>query len=416
MDDLTQKTKNMKIKGFRFSGITAGIKASSKKDMTLIYSEAPSVVAGTFTTGKVVAAPVVVSRKNIVSGFCRAVIVNSGNANACTGKQGLRDAEAMVAETARLLTIPTKHVLVSSTGKIGVPLPMEKIFRGIGMAVKALSEDGLEPAAEGILTTDLWPKMASTEIVVGKKENVRCRIAGFAKGAGMIEPHMKLHRSGSGLHATMLAYILTDAAIERKTLETVFARAVEHTFNRISVDGDMSTNDTALILANGAAKNRSIKTGTVEAKFFEEGLTTVLDQLARLMVKDGEGATKCVRIDVKGAKNDREAEAMAYTIANSYLVRTSFFGQDPNWGRIMGAIGRAGTALNPDKVSIFYDKVCVAKNGMSTGVADDEAAKAVMKKPEFTVTVDCRLGKGRCSLYSSDLTLDYVKLNSCYRT
>ncbi|QQR79665.1 MAG: bifunctional glutamate N-acetyltransferase/amino-acid acetyltransferase ArgJ [Deltaproteobacteria bacterium] len=404
---------NYLVKGFKFSGITAGIKASQKKDMTLIFSEVPAVVAGTFTTGKVVAAPVTVSQKNIRSGLCQAVIVNSGNANACTGKQGLKDAEAMVAETARLLKISKQHVLVSSTGKIGVPLPMAKISRGITLAVEALSENQFQEASEGILTTDLWAKTAGVEGKVGKTSY---QIAGFAKGAGMIEPHMKLQRSGGGLHATMLAYIMTYAAIERKTLEKIFENAVNQTFNRISVDGDMSTNDTALILANGVAQNKVIKSGTKEAKAFEKNLITVLDQLARLMVKDGEGATKCVRIEVKGAKNDNEAEKMAYTIANSYLVRTSFFGQDPNWGRIMGAIGRAGTALKAEKVSIFYDKVCVAKNGMSTGDQADAAAKQVMQAPAFTVTVDCRLGKGQCAVYSSDLTLDYVKLNSCYRT
>ena len=400
------------IKGFQFSGITAGIKASAKKDMSLIYSEVPALVVGTFTSGKVVAAPVIVSQKNIRSGVCQAVIVNSGNANACTGRQGLKDAEAMVAETARLLKISKQHVLVSSTGKIGVPLPMDKMISGIQVAAQKLSKENFNEAAEGILTTDLWPKTAKAEVQIGK---VKCTIAGFAKGAGMIEPHMKLQRS-SGLHATMLAYVMTDAAIEKKALEKIFEAGVNQTFNRISVDGDMSTNDTALILANGMAGNKLIKSGAKEAKAFEKALTSVLDTLAKLMVKDGEGATKCVRIVVKGAKNTQDAEKMVYTIANSYLVRTSFFGQDPNWGRIMGAIGRAGTTLNPDKVSIHYDDVCVARNGISTGRDTDEAAKLVMQKAEFTVTVDCRVGKGMCAVYSSDLTLDYVKLNSCYRT
>ncbi len=401
------------VQGFQFAGITAGIKASAKKDMTLIYSTVPAKVAGTFTTGKVVAAPVVLSRKNISSGLCQAVIVNSGNANACTGKQGLKDAQAMIDETAKLLKISKKQVLVSSTGKIGVLLPMDKITSGIATAVSSLSPNAFHEASEGILTTDLWPKTASAEIVIGKQ---KITIAGFAKGAGMIEPHMKLQRAGSGLHATMLAYIMTDAAIDQKALEKIFDNTVNQTFNKISVDGDMSTNDTALILANGLAGNKAIKSGSKEAKVFEQALVGVLDELAKLMVKDGEGATKCVRIVVKGAKNDHEAEKMAYTIANSYLVRTSFFGQDPNWGRIMGAIGRAGTTLNPDKVSIHYGDVCVAKNGMTSGEAADAAAKQVMQASSFTVTIDCRLGKGQCAVYSSDLTLDYVKLNSCYRT
>ncbi len=391
------------VPGFQFSGISAGIKQTKKPDLALIFSEVPAVVVGTFTTNLAQAAPVLVSKKNIRSGLCRAVVVNSGNANACTGARGLKDAEAMVRATARSLRVPERQVLVCSTGKIGVPLPIDGILKKIPKAAESLSANHLLQAAEAILTTDHGVKIASAQ---GKIFGKPYRIAGFAKGAGMIEPRM----------ATMLAYIVTDAFVPKSVLQVLFKNCVEKTFNRVTVDGDMSTNDTALILANGLAGNRSFKLKTPACRGFADNLYTVMDSLARQMVMDGEGATKCVRIEIRGARNDDDARKMAYAVGNSLLVKTSFFGQDPNWGRVMGAIGRAGATLKPDCVDIFYGDVCVARRGASTGAASDRRAKEVMKKPAFTVRVECRLGQGRFEVYASDLTLDYVKLNSCYRT
>ncbi len=397
------------VAGFEFSGIAAGIKQNKKLDLCLITSNPPAQVVGSFTTNLVQAAPVLVSKKNIRSGLCSAVITNSGNANACTGAQGLRDARAMVQKTARTLKVAEKQVLVCSTGKIGIPLPIKQILKKIPEAVDQLSSSHFLRSAEAILTTDQSIKIARAE---GKIGGVSYRIAGFAKGAGMIEPHMEM----AGKHATMLAYILTDIAIPRSLLKSLFGETIQNTFNRISVDGDTSTNDTALMLANGCAQNRPFARQSPEGRQFAKNLFIVMESLAKQMVIDGEGATKCVKIDICGAKNNTEARKLAYTIANSPLVRTSFFGKDPNWGRVLGAAGRAGVALNPDKVDIFYGPVCIARRGTSTGIAKDRAAKEVMQSQEFTVRVDCHLGKGFFSVYTSDLTLDYVKINSCYRT
>lgn len=396
-----------KVSGFRFSGIFAGIKQTKRPDLALIYSEVPAVVSGTFTTNRVQAAPVLVSRKNIRSGLCRAVIVNSGNANACTGARGLKDAEAMVRAAARSLKIPPKQVLVCSTGKIGVPLPIAKILSKIPVAAKRLSSDGFFKSAEAILTTDNGVKIAEASVRIGRRP---CRIVGFAKGAGMIDPRMKMKS------ATMLAFILTDAGVQKSVLDVLTRNGVADTFNRVTVDGDTSTNDTALVLANGCAGNRPFKLKTPDCRRFGAGLWSVMDSLARQMVADGEGATKCVHVEIRGARNDGEARTMAYTVANSPLVKTSFFGEDPNWGRIMGAIGRSGATLNPDRVDISYGGVTVSRRGIATGLQADRRAKKVMKRPSFTVTVDCHLGNGVFGVYCSDLSLEYVKINSCYRT
>ena len=400
--------KNLfKVSGFRFSGISAGIKQTKKPDLALVYSETPAVVSGTFTTNRVQAAPVLVSKKNIRSGLCRAVIINSGNANACTGARGLKDAEAMVRAVAGSLKIPPSQVFVCSTGKIGVSLPIAKIVSKIPTAAKKLSSDGFLKSAEAILTTDKGVKIAEARVRIGRSP---CRIVGFAKGAGMIEPHMNTKS------ATMLAFILTDARVEKKVLDVLTRNCAEETFNRVTVDGDTSTNDTALVLANGCAGNRPFKLKTPDCRRFGAGLWSVMDSLARQMVADGEGATKCVRIEIRRARNDAEARSMAYTVANSLLVKTSFFGEDPNWGRIMGAIGRSGATLDPDRVDISYGRVTVFRRGISTGLQADRRAKKVMKKPAFTVTVDCHLGDGVFGVYCSDLSLEYVKINSCYRT
>jgi len=401
------KKESFLVPGFKFSGIKAGIKKADKPDLALIYSEVPSVAVAAFTTSLAQAAPVTVSKKNIQSGVCRAVVVNSGNANACTGARGLKDAQSMVKATAKALNLKESQVLVCSTGKIGVPLPMQKILPKIPVAAKALSDDGLLDAAEAILTTDNGTKLAVVEGKIGGKPY---KIAGFAKGAGMIEPKMSVP------HATMLAYIVTDTLIPRDVLKVLFKNCVEETFNRVTVDGDMSTNDTAIMIANGMAGNKPFKLKTPECRKFADNLFCVMESLAKQMVKDGEGATKCVAIDVKNAKTEDDARRIAYAVSNSLLVKTSFFGQDPNWGRVLGAAGRCGATLDPERVDITYGNICVARRGQSTGIAADNKAKAVMKSPEFTVTIDCHQGRSSFRVYASDLTLEYVKINSCYRT
>ncbi len=395
--------KILTVPGFQFSGISAGIKEGNKLDLALIYSEIPATVAGVFTTNRVQAAPVVVSKKNIRSGIARAVIVNSGNANACTGKKGLRDAEQMVKATARALRVPDRQVLVCSTGKIGLPLPIDRIVKQIPSAVKNLSPNGLMKSAKAILTTDNSVKIAASGGKIGGKSY---RLIGFAKGAGMVEPHM----------ATMLAFVMTDLDLPRAVLKSIFQKTVDQTFNRITVDGDTSTNDTALILANGAAGNRPFSEKSPEGRRFQKNLFQVLDSLARQMVVDGEGATKCVRIEVRGARHSGDAQKVAYTVANSPLVKTSFFGEDPNWGRIVGAAGRSGATLNPDRIDIYYHEACVARRGVSTGPQNETKAKKIMRYPQFTVTIDLHQGQGSFQVYASDLSLDYVKLNSCYRS
>jgi glutamate N-acetyltransferase/amino-acid N-acetyltransferase len=410
------KRRSYQVQGFRFSGIAAGIKDSKTLDLALIESEVPAVVVGSFTTSKVQAAPVQVSKKNIRSGLCSAVIINSGNANACTGAAGLKHARAMTSRTAALLKLPENQVLVSSTGKIGIPMPIDRVLGKIPEAVRRLSPANLVKSAQAILTTDDSVKLARAE---GEIFGKPYKIVGFAKGAGMIEPHMAVPHASStsrDLHATMLAYIMTDAFVPRSVLHRLFKNCVAETFNRVSVDGDMSTNDTALVLANGLAGNKPFRLRTPACRGFAENLYNVMESLAKQMVFDGEGATKCVKIVVRNARNDKEAEKLAYVVANSLLVKTSFFGQDPNWGRVFGAAGRAGVAFQPEKTDVFYDKVCVARKGSSTGALKDREAKKVMKKQEFTVTIDCKIGRGHFFVYTSDLTLDYVKLNSCYRT
>lgn len=399
----------LKVPGFSFSGVASGIKVGRVPDLALIHSDPPAAVVGTFTMNRVRAAPVTVSERNTRSGLCSAVIVNSGNANACTGKRGYRDAVAMVRKTAHLLHVPERSVLICSTGKIGVSLPIQKILHKIPEAVRRLSPNGLRRSAQAILTTDDAVKIAKAEGRIGGRPY---HLVGFAKGAGMIEPHMTL----AGGHATMLAFIVTDAFVPRSVLRVLFRNCVEETFNRITVDGDTSTNDTALLLANGLAGNPPFKLRTPDCRRFAENLFSVMESIARQMVADGEGATKCVKIEVRGAKNQTQARRIAYTIANSPLVKTSFFGEDPNWGRILAAAGRSGATLDPHRADIFYDKVCVARRGVSTGALKDRLAKRVMKKDGFTVTIDLHRGRASFEVWTSDLTLDYVKLNSCYRT
>jgi glutamate N-acetyltransferase/amino-acid N-acetyltransferase len=393
------KQETVKVRGFKFAARSAGIKKSGKPDMALIYSEVPARCAGVFTTNKVVAAPVVVSAPRIRQGLCQAVVVNSGNANACTGEQGLKDALRTGELAARALGVSEDLVAVSSTGVIGVSLPMEKFERHVPLLAADLQADRAAAVAEAIMTTDAFAK-------VSVSEDASYTVLGMAKGAGMIHPDM----------ATMLAFILTDARVEPGFLTETLKRGADRSFNSITVDGDTSTNDMVLIMANGLAGNEEIQGGTGAGDDFCRRLDEVLLDLAKMIVRDGEGATKVVQVRVRGAADDGEARLAARSIATSSLVKTAFFGEDANWGRIIAAAGYSGAQVDPDRVEIFFDEVPMVQDGLGMGKETEDRATEVLKKPEFTVTVDLHLGEGEAFYYTSDLTYDYVKCNAAYRT
>ncbi|CAG0933428.1 bifunctional glutamate N-acetyltransferase/amino-acid acetyltransferase ArgJ [Geobacter sp.] len=393
----------MNIKGFQFSAVEAAIKKPGRLDLALIVSETPAAVAAVYTTNKVQAAPVLLDRERTENGTCRAIVVNSGNANACTGPVGMDDARETTRLVAEGLGVAEEEVLVSSTGVIGVPLPMERMRAGIPPLLQGLGGGTLDDVARAIMTTDTFPKL---EVRTGKAGGTGYTIAGIAKGAGMIMPNM----------ATMLAFIVTDAAVDPAWLRTVFAAGVERSFNAITVDGDTSTNDTAIIMANGAAGNPMLSGGSEGAADFVRLLDEVLLTLAKLIVKDGEGATKFVEIAVKGARTDADAKRAAMAVANSCLVKTAFFGQDANWGRIFAAVGYSGAEVEPDRAELFFDDVQMVRNGVFAGGHAEARGTEVLKKKEFSVIVDLHLGDGEATVYTSDLSYDYVKINADYRT
>ncbi len=395
--------KMIRVPGFRFAAVACGIKKSKRKDLALIVVDQPARAAALFTTKCVKAAPVLVGKRHIRNGKrLQAIVVNSGNANACTGAQGLRDAEAMCQETAAHLRINASLVLPSSTGIIGVPLPMDRVRIGIRRAVQRLSRDGFLEAAEAILTTDRFAKTASARCAVRGK---RVRIVGMAKGAGMIAPEM----------ATMLAYVFTDAVVEPTCLRAILRVVGQRTFNAVTVDGDMSTNDTVVLLASGRAGNAPIRRGSRESVIFENAVCDVMKSLALKLVEDGEGATKVVEIRVDGARSSAVARRVAFSVANSQLVKTAFFGEDPNFGRVMAAVGNAGVNLDPDKIQVSFDAVAVVKRGVGDQSKERLAAR-VMKRPKFRVTVNLNQGKESASVWTSDLGHEYVRINSAYRT
>lgn len=354
-----------------------------------------------FTTNKVVAAPVVVSQPRVRAGLCQAVLVNSGNANACTGEQGLQDALRCGALTAQALGIAEELVTVSSTGVIGLPLPMEKFERHLPGLAADLAPNGATQSAEAIMTTDAFPKISAVQVASGGYT-----LLGIAKGAGMIHPNM----------ATMLAFVMTDAAVDPAVLDASLRSGVDRSFNSITVDRDTSTNDMVLLLANGQAGNGEIRPGTPEAAEFANQLQQVLLDLAKMIVRDGEGATKLVRIHVRGARSDADARLAACSVATSNLVKTAFFGEDANWGRIIAAVGYSGADVDPNKVAIRFGEVPVVENGIGTGKELEAQATEVLKTPEFTVTIDLHLGEGTADYYTSDLTYDYVRINGSYRS
>jgi glutamate N-acetyltransferase / amino-acid N-acetyltransferase len=389
------------VPGFRFASLAAGIKANKKPDLALIVADRPAKATAVFTANRLKAAPVLQGQKVIKTGKLQAILVNAGCANAATGKQGLKNSFASAKAVARQLKISENSVLVSSTGKIGVQLPIDKIAAAMPRAAAELSPDGFDAAARAIMTTDAFPKVHAVRGKIGGKNYI---VAGMAKGAGMIEPHM----------ATMLAYVLTDLDLPAGAMKQAFKKAVDSSFNSITVDGDTSTNDTALLMASGASGIPSLKSGSSQFRRFEKDLLEVCQKLAWMMVQDGEGATKVAKIRVKGAKNQASARKIAYTIARSPLVKTSFFGEDPNWGRVFAAVGYSGETFDPSRVDIFYGSVALVKNGAPTALPNREKAHRLMLKDHFQVIVDLKQGRGEAEVWTSDLGHGYVKINAEY--
>jgi len=387
--------------GFFFSVTEAAIKKPGRKDFALIFSEVESTIAGTFTTNTVKAAPVRLCMQKIKSGRGQAIIVNSGNANACTGKQGMKDARDIVAAASRQLGIDIGLTYICSTGVIGTPLPMQRITSAIGPLTGGLGSASFDDSAKAIMTTDTFPKITSRQIKIQGKQGT---IAGICKGAGMIAPNM----------ATMLCFILTDIAVEKKTLHAALKSAVGKSFNRITIDGDTSTNDTALIMANGVLGNKPLTKKSAAFSSFQKALDELTYELSRLIVKDGEGATKLVEVVVKNARNEADAESAALAIANSNLVKTAIFGNDANWGRIMAAVGYSRISFNPEKTDVFFNNVKVVKSGIMNN--KDREATEEMKKKELKIIVDLHAGKASVKVLTCDLTEDYIRINAEYRT
>jgi len=393
--------KKMDCPGFQSAGVASGLKKNGKKDLGLIYSEVPASVAGVFTRNLVKAAPVLLDQQRIANGSCRAVIVNSGNANCCTGGQGMQDAIGMGRLVAQGLMVDEEDVLVASTGVIGEPLPVAKIEAHAPGLIKALSPEGISDFAEAIMTTDTVPKVVSRR---GDLAGKSFTITGVVKGAGMIRPDM----------ATMLCFVMTDIVTPPGVLQEMLKKSVDRSLNRMTVDGDTSTNDTVLLMANGHARAEVIS--DEQRNIFQPVLDEVMIALARWLIKDAEGATKLVEIVVKGAKSKSEAHKFADTVANSPLFKTALFGEDANWGRILAAIGRAGIFVDPEKIDIFFGSAQMVKSGFGCGKEAEAEATRVLKQDEFTVTVDLNLGRETETVFTCDFSIDYVKINADYRT
>ena len=389
--------------GFVAAGIHCGIKKPPTLDLALVLSERPGPIAGVFTTNQVVAAPVTVDRAHLTGKIGRALMVNSGCANVCTGPQGMRAAQEMVRLTADQFDIPSRQVFIGSTGVIGKPLPIERIRAGFPRLVARLRRGGGEEAARAIMTTDTRVKQAAFRQKIG---GAVITIGGMAKGSGMIHPNM----------ATMLAYLSTDAAIAQPTLQRALRRAVDQSFNCISVDGDTSTNDTVLCLANGMAGNRMIQAGSPALRAFEGLLQAACENLALQVCRDGEGLTKFVEIVVTGARDEQDARRIAHTIATSCLVKTALFGEDANWGRVMAAIGRAGARLKPERISLSFSGVPIYRRGMGLGAAAERRVAKVFRRREFRIEVDVGLGTGSSRMWTTDLSYEYIRINASYRS
>lgn len=390
------------IPNIKAAGISAGIKKDSAKDMALIVVDSVAVAAATFTTNQARAAPTYISEENLQKPVGQAIIVNSGNANACTGEQGFKDARRMIEATATALNIDANLVFVASTGTIGKTLPMNKVEQGIKDLSELVSYDGGDDAAEAIMTTDSFSKKSAVEIEI---DGVPVKIGGIAKGAGMIHPNM----------ATMLSFITTDVDITPELLQIALRNAVDKSFNTITVDGDTSTNDTVLALATGDAGNPKIDEQNEHYDAFVKGLNFVTVELAKMIARDGEGATKLVKVVVKGAKDHKDADRAARAIANSLLVKTALFGRDANWGRIVCAIGYSGVKFNLNDVSVSLNGLQLVKNGVDTGFSEDKAFE-ILGQNEITIESELRAGDAEATVWTCDLSDDYVNVNAAYRS
>jgi glutamate N-acetyltransferase/amino-acid N-acetyltransferase len=391
------------VPGILAAGITAGIKPSGKKDIALIYSSAPARAAGIFTTNQVKGASVLVSQEHIRDGKAQAIVASSGCSNVCTGEQGVKDAREITKTVGELLRIKPNQVLIAATGVIGQLLPMDKIRPALPKLVKALSPQGGRSAAEAIMTTDTRLKEAALRVEVGGRP---ITIGGIAKGVGMLEPHL----------ATMFCFLATDAMVAADALPRVLKRAADASINRITVDGDQSTSDTVAVLANGLAENAPLERGSRGLREFAAGLDAIVARLARMLVADGEGATKVVEVAVSGARTRREALLAARSVANSPLVKTAINGADPNWGRIMMALGKSAARVAQDKVSIrFGDELLVEKGMLKPGARVDKI-RALMAEHEYPIAIDLGLGRGRDTVWTADLSEEYVRINGKYTT
>ena len=388
--------------GFTAAGVRAGIKKSGNLDVAVVYSDRPAAVAGVFTKNQVAAAPIRVSKIVVGTGKARAIVANAGCANACTGEQGLRDAEKMCELAAKELNCRDDEVIVASTGVIGVNLPMDKMELGIKNAVKELSREGSVNAGNAIITTDTYSKTCATEVEIGGKE---VRFGLIAKGSGMIRPDM----------ATMLCFITTDADIDRKLLQTALKEINEVTFNMISVDGDMSTNDMVVVLANGAAGNAKIVEKNADYEKFYETLKSICTEIAKRIASDGEGASKFLTVHVHGTESFADAKKVGMSVANSPLVKTAFFGEDPNWGRVICAVGYSGVKMSPEKTVVKFGDIPVYAHSIGAEYNAEELKK-VMSAHDIVIDIDLGEGDSEATVWTCDLSYEYVKINGEYHT
>ncbi len=402
--DNLSSADSFSVTGFKAGAIAAGIRYQERSDLALIVSELPAAATGVFTTNKAVAAPVLLSRTHLVRQTARAIVANSGIANACTGERGLQRAQATADIAAKAIGCRTEEILLASTGVIGLDLPMEPLANSLPKLATMIHPDGWMDAARAIMTTDTVPKL---HMVKSRLQDRPFSVLGIAKGAGMICPNM----------ATLLSFVATDAAITPSALDTIVRQETERSFNRITVDGDTSTNDTLFVLANGCAANSPIDDLTSpDSQRFRLALGEVLLELAKKIVADGEGATKFVEIKVKGACTQMHALRGARTIANSLLVKTALFGEDVNWGRIIAALGRADIDFEINQVQLFFDGVKLVENGRPVGEEAENKVSQILRRSSFSITIDLGQGEAEESVYTCDLSLDYVKINADYRS
>ena len=388
--------------GFFAAGISCGIKKNGKKDLAIVCSEDIAAAAGVFTTNVVKGHSLQVTMEHIRSGYATAIVINSGNANACVGEQGYRNAKEIAEITAQYLECMPENILIGSTGVIGIPLNMEAIRPAIERLVSDMSPDGGHDASEAIMTTDLIPKEIAIEFKIQGKPVI---MGGMAKGSGMIHPQM----------ATLIGVITTDVNISRGLLNKALSEVVDHTFNRVSVDGDTSVCDMVIIMANGMADNPPIINEDGDYKRFKDALNYVCTELARMIARDGEGATKFVEIIAEGAATEKDEYNIVSAIAKSPLVKTALFGEDANWGRIINAAGHSGATFNPEKTDIYIGNLLVCKNGAAVG-CDEAKAKSILQEKDITITLKLKEGKFSDRMWTCDLSYDYVKINGSYRT